>query len=191
MRTHSRLKKWTPVTTTEMYGFLAVIMNMCIINVPELASYWSTSWTTSIPFFGELFSRNRFEILFWKLHVSSVPDGQTPKRLDKVRILMDALIFNLKKQLNPSPNLSVDETMFGFRGRFGAKHNKPTKYSVKAFTLADSKNGYILDILLYAGGDTLDNSDPQQSHLPQPARIVLTLSNDYLDQGRTIFTDRY
>ena len=116
MRTHSRLKKWTPVTTTEMYGFLAVIMNMGIINVPDLASYWSTSWTTSIPFFGELFSRNRFEILFWMLHVSSVPDGQTPKRLDKVRILMDALIFNFKKSMDPSPNLSVDETMVGFEG---------------------------------------------------------------------------
>ena len=96
--------------------------------------------------------------------------------------------------MNPSPNLSVDETMVGFRGRFGAKQyitNKPTKDGVKAFTLVDSKNGYILKILLYTGGDTLDNSDSQQCHLPQPARIVLTLSNDYLDQGRTIFTDRY
>ena len=37
----------------------------------------------------------------------------------------------------------------------------------------------------------LENSDPQYSHLPQPARIVLTLSSDYLDQGRTIYTDRY
>ena len=69
--------------------------------------------------------------------------------------------------MNPSPNLSMDETMVGFQGRFGAKQyipNKPTKYVVKAFTLAESKNGYILDILLYTGGDTLDNSDPQQCH---------------------------
>ena len=60
--------------------------------------------------------------------------------------------------------------------------NKPTKYGVKAFTLEDSKNGDILDNLLSTGGDTLDNSDSQQCHLPQPARIVLTFSNDYLDQ---------
>ena len=84
--------------------------------------------------------------------------------------------------------------MVGFLGRFGAKQNIPnkqTKYGVKAFTLADSRNGYILEILLYPGGDTLDNSDSQQSHLHQPARIVLTLSNVYLDQGCTIFPDRY
>ena len=72
-------------------------MNMGIINVPDLESYWSTSWTTSIPFLGELFPRNRFEIKFWMLHVSSVPDCQTPKRLDKVRIPMDALISNFIK----------------------------------------------------------------------------------------------
>ena len=72
--------------------------------------------------------------------------------------------------MNPSPNLLVDETVVGFRGRFGAKQyipNKPTKYGIEAFTLADSKNGYIMDILLCTGGDTLDNSDSQQSHLPQ------------------------
>ena len=53
--------------------------------------------------------------------------------------------------MHPSSNLSVDETMVGFRGQFGAKQyipNKPTKYGIKAFTLADSKNGYILDALI-------------------------------------------
>ena len=47
--------------------------------------------------------------------------------------------------------------MVGLLGRFGAKQyipNKQTKYGVKAFTLADSTNGYILVILLYTGGDT-------------------------------------
>ena len=51
--------------------------------------------------------------------------------------------------------------MIGFCGRFGAKQyipNKPTKYGVKAFTLADNLNDYILDILVYAGADTLQNA---------------------------------
>ena len=73
------------------------------------------------------------------LHVSSVPDGCIQKRLDKVRTLLDGLISNFKANMKPSSNLSVDETMIGFRCRFGAKEyipNKPTKYGVKAFTLA-------------------------------------------------------
>ena len=69
--------------------------------------------------------------------------------------------------------------------------NKPTKYGVKAFTLADSLNGYILDVLLYTGADTLDNSNPSYPDLPKPAQTVMALTKDYLNEGRTIFTDRY
>ena len=93
-----------------------------------------------------------------------------------------------------SSNLSVDETMIGFRGQFGAKQyipNKPTKYEVKVFTLADSLNGYILDVLLYTGTDTLDNSNPRYPDLPKPAQTVMALTKDYLNEGRTIFTYRY
>ena len=194
LKEKSRLKKWTPVTVAEMHGFLAVILNMGIITAPDIGTYWSTSWISQIPFFGQLFSKNRFEMILWMLHVSSIPTGHTPKRLHKVQVLLDVLIANFKGNMHPSANLSVDETMIGFRGRFGAKQyipNKPNKYGIKAFTLADSANGYVLDTLIYTGADTLDHSDPQYASLPQPARIVLTLCNDYLEQGRTVYTDRY
>ena len=194
LKDHSRLKKWTPVTISEMYGFLSMTLNMGIISIPDIRSYWSTSWIGSVPFFGQLFSKNRFEIIFWMLHVSSTPTGHTPKRLHKVHKLLNALVSNFKRNMRPSSNLSVDETMVGFRERFGAKQyipNKPNKYGIKAFTIADSANGYILDTLLYTGADTLENSNPQYNHLPQPARVVLDLSTEYLGQGRTIYTDRY
>ena len=104
LSTYSRYKKWTPMTVPEMYGFLAIVINMGIIKVPEICSYWSTSWTSHIPFFSSIFSRNRFELIFWMLHVSSVPDGRTPKRLDKVRTLLDGLITNFKSSMQPSSN---------------------------------------------------------------------------------------
>ena len=49
-------------------------------------------------------------------------------------------------------------------------------------------NGYILDVLLYTGADTLDNSNPRYPDLPKPAQTVMALTKDY---GRTIFTDHY
>ena len=118
LKEKSRLKKWTPVTVAEMHGFLAVILNMA---APDIGTYWSTSWISQIPFFGQLFSKNRFEMILWMLHVSSIPTGHTPKRLHKVQVLLDTLIDNFKGNMHPSANLSVDETMIGFRGRFGAK----------------------------------------------------------------------
>ena len=182
------------MSMSEMEGFLAVVMNMGVIQVPDITSYWSTNWLSAIPFFGRMFSRERFEQIFWMLHVSHCDPDLPEKRIDKVKMDLELLITNFKKSFSPKRNLAVDETMVGFRGRFGPKQympNKPTKYGIKAFTLADSEQGYVLDILVYTGGDTLDATSSEHSALPQPARVVLHLLRDYLDKGHRGFTDRY
>ena len=56
----SRFVDWKPVTMEEMEGFFAVILNMGLIQLPELEAYWSTRWTGQIPYFGMVFSRNQF-----------------------------------------------------------------------------------------------------------------------------------
>ena len=176
-----------------MEALLAVVINMGLIQVPDIESYWSTNWISSIPFFSHLFARDRFEQIFWMLHVSHGDPGSEEKRIDKVKIVLDLLVANFKKCFAPERNLSVDETMVGFKGRFGPKQympDKPTKYGIKTFTLADSKQGYVLDILVYTGGDTLDCASAEHSSLPQPARVVLHLLRDYLDKGHRVFTDR-
>ena len=68
---------------------------------------------------------------------------------------------------------------------------KPVKWGIKAFSLADSSNGYLLNILLYTGAETLDVINQQSSTLPQPARVVLHLLEPYLHQGHHLFTNRY
>ena len=146
------------------------------------------------------FQRSSEEIVFSRssgfrlLHVSHDDIVVPVARINKVKALLDLLIPNFQASYNPSRDVSVDETMIGFRGRFSAKQyllNKPTKYGVKAFTIADSSHGYILNILLYTGKDTLANTSPQYKDQQQPAQVVLHLAEPYLDQGRHVFTDRY
>jgi len=43
---------------------------MGIIRLPELEDYWKTSWVVVIPFFSGVMARDRFESIFWMLHVS-------------------------------------------------------------------------------------------------------------------------
>ena len=69
--------------------------------------------------------------------------------------------------------------------------NKPTKYGIKAFTLASSEHGYLLNILLYTGADTLSEANQDHAHLPQPARVVTHILQPYLNRGHHIYTDRY
>ena len=122
----------------EMEG---VVINMGVIQLPELEAYWSTNWTGNIPFFGPVFSRSRFEQIFWMLHVSKDDPDHPGKKINKVKDILDILIPNFQQSFAPQRNVSVDETMVGFRGHFAAKQYmpaKPTKYGIKAFTLADS-----------------------------------------------------
>ena len=82
--------------------------------------------------------------------------------------------------------------MLGFRGHFGPLQympNKPTKWGVQCFTMADSSNGYVLNVLVYTGNDTLDGV--AYPTFPQPARIVLHLTTPYLGESHHVYTDRY
>ena len=187
----SRFRKWRPLTLEEMNGFLAIILNMGVIKVPEIEDYWKTSWESQNPFFSHVMARDRFELIFWMVHVSHT-EGSAPRRIDKVRMLLDKLLEQFQHSYYPSCHLAVDETMVGFRGRYGPRQympNKPTKWGIKCFTLADSENGYVLNVHVYTGSETLQNVGYKT--LPQPARIVLHLATPYLQSGHHIFTDRY
>ena len=116
------------------------------------------------------------------------------KKIDKIHTLLVHLLAKFQDHFYPSKDLSSDETMVGFRGRFGSTQytpNKPVKWGIKAFTLADAKTGYMLNILVYTGAQTLDNADPQFASLPVLSRSVLHLVSPYLGKGHHIFADRF
>ena len=66
----------------------------------------------------------------------------------------------------------------------------PTKWGIKAFTMADSTNGYLLDSIIHNGAYTLGNEN-SYSTFPKPAQVVSHLARHYLKKGYHIVTDRY
>ena len=126
------------------------------------------------------------------LHVGAA--GNTEKKIDKIKPLLDVLLPRFQELSRPSKNIAIDETMVGFRGQFGSLQympQKPTKWGIKAFTLADAANGYLLNSIIYTGAQTLEDANPAHHTLPQPARVVMHLMDGYLNKGYHIFTDRY
>ena len=155
---------------------------MGIVQLPDIESYWKTSWVCHIPFFRNVLSRDRFQEIFWMLHVGIA--GNTPRKIDKIKPLLDVLLPRFQQFYKPSKNLSIDETIVGFRGRFGSiqyMQQKPTKWGIKPFTLADAASGYLLNSLMYTGAQTLEHADPTYQSLPQPARVVMELMEQYLN----------
>ena len=139
-------------------------------------------------------SRDRFQEIFWLLHISHADPSRPEKKLDKTRLLFSHLFTKFQAHFYPYRDISVDETMVGFRGRFGSTQytlKKPVKWGIKAFTEADAKTGYMLNILVYTGAQTLDDADPQFSSLPVLCRSVLHLVSPYFGKGHHVFADRF
>ena len=140
----SRWNNWKPVTETEMGAVMAIIINMGIMSIPNLEAYWKMLWECYIPFFHDVMGRNRFQQIFWNLHIPQPP--QSSRRVDKISALLDHVRRKSQSAFKPGKEVSVDETMVGFRGRVSFKQycpKKPTKYELKFFVLADSSTGYV------------------------------------------------
>ena len=127
---------------------------------------------------------DRFMLIFWMLHVSHC-SSSSPKRIDKLRMLLDILIPRFQMRYTPTCNLSVDETLLRFRGRFVGKQYMPKKPALACST------GYLLNTLVYTGADTLSEASDEYAALPQPSRVVMHLLEKYLHKGYHVYTDRY
>ncbi|UYV76997.1 hypothetical protein LAZ67_14002769 [Cordylochernes scorpioides] len=86
-------------------------------------------------------------------------------------------------------NCTIDESLLNFRGRCGFKQyipNKPAKYGIKVFVLADSATYYFLTGKIYIGKDS--NYDPNFS---VPTNVVLELVKPIENTNRNITTDNW
>lgn len=144
----------------ELRKFLALVIVMGIIHFPSVEDYWVTSWPFSNNTFSDVLKRDRFTLLLRFFHLNDnsqyIPKGQPGHDpLYKIRPFMDTLIQNFQRTYIPGRELSLDESMIGFKGRLGFVQympKKPTKWGLKAFVLADGATGYALNWKLYTGG---------------------------------------
>ena len=88
LKEKSRWRRWKDTTLDKLKKVLAVVVNMGIIQVPELEMYWKTAWESNIPFFHDVLSRNRFEEIFWMLHLP-LSTTATQTRLTKIKPFLE------------------------------------------------------------------------------------------------------
>lgn len=178
---------WKPVSLDEMKGFLAVILNMGIIQLKDIKDYWLLNDTTNLPFFRSVFSRDRFLQIFGALHVGSI--GSNTKR-DKVQPFLDKVSPSFARLFTPAQQIAIDESVIAFRGRVSFRQylkGKPHPWGIKAFVLADSNTGYLSQVCIYYGKETqlVDQA------LPHTAKVVMTLVQPYHHLGYDLYVDRF
>ena len=198
---NSLYSNWKDVTTDEMKAFIALILNMGIIQLPNLKDYWSTSENTNIPFFRTTFSRKRFLQIYGVFHPGAA-DGTT--RQEKLKQLLDLLEPAFRSSYCPSQQIAIDESIIAFKGncnyifkyytfitgRLGCIQyikGKPHPWGIKAYALADSHSGYLYKVCIYLGKET-DLLYPKHPHT---VRVVLTLVEDLKYKGYDLYVDRF
>ena len=161
LRPRSRVHQWRKFlfSIPELLKFLALTIVMGLIDYPRLEDYWLTSWPFATPTFSRVMSRDRFSLVMRFLHLNDnskyVRKGELGyDAVYKLRPFLDPLLRHFEKMYQPARELSIDESMIGFKGRLSFIQylpKKPTKWGMKAFVLAESKSGYTLKWRLYTG----------------------------------------
>ncbi|XP_050065151.1 piggyBac transposable element-derived protein 1-like [Aphis gossypii] len=187
IKRHSRLQKWIDTNESEIKNFLGIIMYMGTVNMPTIASYWTSSHLLT-SHLSHIMSRNRFELLLSHIHFQNNDVANLNNRLYKIQNILDLLNQKFKQWVIPSHGMCIDESMIAFQGRLVFKQYIQTKrhrYGVKVFKLCVSPC-YTLKFKIYSGKESeVDKNDSVSS------RIVMNLVDEYLDFGRTLYVDNW
>ncbi|GFR57507.1 PiggyBac transposable element-derived protein 4 [Elysia marginata] len=134
-----------------------------------------------------MFRQERFEALFHSmLHCG----GENSEGKEKIEPFVNSLIEKYQAAFYPFQNVSIDEMVIGWKGRWKHKQynaSKPNQYHIKTFGLCDSATGYCMNILIYFGKDKSYNPDMDPEGL-QAVKVFDYLMTP-LVKGHHIFAD--
>jgi hypothetical protein len=204
LKTHSRIKKWLPVTLDEMKVFFALLMAMGLVEKSDVQHYWMTDACQETPFFKKYMSRDRFLAILSNFHLTNNAD-QVPRGQDgfdplfKVRPFVTHVLNRSIDVYSPEQDLSFDEATCPWKGhlRFRVYNPaKPTKFGIKLYQVCEATSGYTIGFDIYTGSapcveyaDALD-IDPDCT---KTTKVVLGLLGrcGLLDNGHHVYLDNY
>ena len=190
----SRIHKWYDTNDDEMKVFIGLLILQGIDSKLENTMYFSSRESISSPFFRRFMSGRRFDLLHKFLHLvdnTTITDGPA-RKVAKIKPFIDLILKKFMKNYIPSKNISIDESLLGWKGNLSWVQYIPAKrkrFGMKFFELCESSTGYIWNFFVYAGSDT--SYLEKYMHLPITTRIVLSLMDPLLGKGYCLYTDNF
>ncbi|KAM3850276.1 piggyBac transposable element-derived protein 4-like [Diretmus argenteus] len=193
-----RKYKWADVDVEELSKFLGLLYTS-LVSLPSLQDYWKTKHILSVPFPGTVMSRDRFRAILSNIHLSD-PEKDvendakkgTPHhdKLFHIKPLLDDIRDACKASYHPKKALSVDERMVATKAKTGMTQfmkDKPTRWGIKLFVLADAHNGYTIDFNVYHG----KSHRPSSEHGLSYDAVMDLIKPAYLGTGYDIYVDNF
>ncbi|XP_023213058.1 piggyBac transposable element-derived protein 4-like [Centruroides sculpturatus] len=187
---NSRDKKWTDTNPDEIRILLALIILQGIVVKPTVQMYFSTREIVETPFFNQVMSRDRFLILLSFLHFNNEQKTfQSNSNYDLLQIkpVLDKLLARWQSTYTPERDVCIDESFLMWEEHF--KWNS-SRVRIKLYMLCESSTGYVYNLMLHAGGDTVIPDRIQDINLEdfdKPGQIVLTLMESLLNLGHRLY----
>jgi len=154
------------------------------------ASIWAKDGTGK-PICIAAMSQKRFLFLVYCLRFDDSTTRAQRRADDKfapICNIYDKFVVACEANYTPGTGCTVDESLHVFIGMCSFKQcipNKPSKYGIKVYVLADSKTFYLVSSKIYTGAGT------HALGLPVPTQAVLDLVPSVSGTSRNITTDNY
>jgi hypothetical protein len=182
--------KWM-MTLEELEAFIGLLyarglMGAKNIPIPEL---WSEKWGNGI--FRRTMARDRFIEIMKFLRFDEKSTRQQRLPADKFALfseIWNLFISNCQEHYTPVENLAVDEQLFPTKARCRFTQymgNKPDKFGIKFWMLAEVDSKYFLCGIPYLGKDENRMGKTLAEH------VVLQLLQNYTMKGYNVTADNF
>lgn len=186
-----RFPAWELTTPTEMYAFLGLVLYAGVFNSSKVpvTELWAPEF---FPIFKGTMSKTRFEHLCRFIRFDNGETRTQRLKSSKSAAIDDVwkiMMANLESSYNPHHNVTVDEQLFGYRGRTRFTQyipSKPTKYGIKVWWICDAVSHYPLKGIVYTG-----KKEGSERATNQGEKIVMELAQKYAHTGRTVYADNF
>jgi hypothetical protein len=182
---------WKETTPAEIAKLIALILYFGLVQVSSFHRYWSTKTLYHGLWARGIMSRDRFKALMGMLHVVDPGAEDGNDKLRKVRAFLEKFKDKCKTLYQPYQNVAVDERMVKSKHHSGIRQyikNKPTKWGIKLWVLADSATGYTYDFDIYTGHRSADEG-PSEYGLGY--EVVMKLARPLINQGYHMYFDNF
>jgi hypothetical protein len=183
---------WKPFTEVEFWAYVGLEIQTGVqkqVDVPKRELFLEQR---SDPIYKATMSMNRFEDIRSNMRFDDRKTRKDRKtemgKLAPIKKIFDIFIGNLRTAYEPHTELTLDEQLFGFRGRCSFTQyiaSKPERRGIKIFWLCDGVNGYALNGKIYTGkeGNTVTRN--------LAAKVTQELVLPYHNTFRVITMDNY
>lgn len=108
----SKYREWKPTTAEEMLKFFGIIIEMGLVQMPQMNHYWSNSQLYGSEIIRNAMPRERFELLLKFWHFSNNDDKDSSQdRLFKLQPILNLLRARFSSVYIPDSVVTIDETM--------------------------------------------------------------------------------